>query len=148
MHEHTPVLRLPGRPGDVRGRPDEGFDDDVVDFPSMGRAVERMRLPFVAGVDGTMAVSCEITMSAAEARRPQRVALDLPVRSTCRVCGGRGGSWDERCRLCDGSGHHVLRRPVHVALPAAVADGAEFRLAVDDDDARALVHVRVSVISP
>ncbi len=147
MHEHTPVLRLSGRPDADRGALDDWLDDDVVvDFPSLDRAVARMRGPFVAGADGAVAVSCEITLSAAEARRPQRVAVDLPVRSTCERCHGRGGSWDRRCSQCDGAGSHIARRPVHVALPAAVADGAEFRFTVGGDDARAVVRVRVSVV--
>lgn len=146
MHENAPVLRRPANFDEPPGHLAEWLADEVVvDFPSIGRAVERMRRPFVARPDTMPAVSCEVRLSAAEALRPQWLAVDVPVRSECHACGGRGGGWRECCPRCGGSGSHVDRRPVRFALPAAVADGDEFRFALPADDARGALHVRVSV---
>jgi DnaJ-class molecular chaperone len=58
------------------------------------------------------------------------VPLDVPVRSTCPLCGGRGESWMESCRGCGGTGAWQLPHRVRLSLPAGVADGARFRFTI------------------
>ena len=50
------------------------------------------------------ALSAAIQLSPREARHGATVPLEVPVRCTCRACGGRGETWTEPCGRCDGSG--------------------------------------------
>jgi hypothetical protein len=104
-------------------------DEVVIDFPSVAPAVERMRHAFVDG-DRRVPLSARISLSARQAADGVTVPLDVPVRTTCRRCGGRGETWSERCAACDSTGTEVLRHQVHVSVPAGVGDGARFRFSV------------------
>ena len=55
---------------------------------------------------------------------------DVPIRGTCRECGGRGETWAEPCGSCHGTGDRVFRHRVKLAVPPRVADGSRlnFRL--------------------
>jgi hypothetical protein len=104
-------------------------DDVVIDFPSMLPAVDRIRNSFVEE-ERPLPLRAAIELSHREARYGALVPLDVPVRSTCRHCGGRGGSWSEACRHCDGSGVELRRHRLQVAVPAGVIDGARFLFTV------------------
>jgi hypothetical protein len=103
-------------------------DEVVIDFPSPARAIDRMRRAFVA--EERAALSAELHLSRSEARTGATVPLDVPVRCTCRTCGGRGETWTDRCGRCAGSGTEVVRHQLAVSLPAGVHDGARFRFSV------------------
>lgn len=121
-------------------------DEVVIDFPSVAPAVERMRRPFVEAERRTP-LSARISLSARQAIDGVTVPLDVPVRSTCRCCGGRGETWAERCSRCDGTGTELLRHHVHVSVPAGVEDGARFRFSVGtrhDPPTRIELHVAVA----
>jgi DnaJ-class molecular chaperone len=100
-------------------------DEVVIDFPSVAPAVDRMRRAFVADERGE-ALRAAITLSTREAREGTTVPLEVPVRCTCKTCGGRGEIWTESCRPCRGSGVEFLRHQLQVLLPAGVIDGARF----------------------
>ena len=104
-------------------------DEVVVDFPSMAPAVDRIRRAFLAE-DRTPPLSTDIEVSRREAREGATLPLDVPVRCTCRRCGGRGESWAAACGHCQGSGTELLRHQLQVVLPAGVADGASFSFTV------------------
>jgi len=106
------------------------FADEVtIDFPSIAPAVERMRRSFVADErPETLTASVELTER--EAAAGVNVPLDVPVRCTCRLCGGRGESWTETCRRCRGGGSEMLHHAVQVTVPAGVRNGARFRFTV------------------
>jgi hypothetical protein len=104
-------------------------DEVVIDFPSVAPAVEKMRHAFVEGAQGT-SLCARIDLSAKEAADGATRPLDVPVRTTCRTCGGRGETWSEPCTRCDASGIELLAHQVHVSIPAGVADGARFRFSV------------------
>jgi hypothetical protein len=104
-------------------------DDVVIDFPSVASAVDRMRRAFVADERGE-ALATHVQLSARDARDGATVPLEVPVRCTCRTCGGRGESWTECCRICRGSGVEVLRHQLQVSVPAGVTDGARFYFSV------------------
>jgi hypothetical protein len=104
-------------------------DEVVVDFPSVAPAIERMRTAFLDH-EQNVALRTEISLTALEASGGATVPLDVPVRVTCRECGGRGERWTERCAHCDGSGVELLRHQVQVSVPAGVSDGAVFRFTV------------------
>jgi hypothetical protein len=106
------------------------FSDEVgIDFPSMVPAVDRIRDAFVAD-ERPAPFSAAIELSSREAREGIRLPVDVPVRSLCRHCGGRGESWSELCPQCDGRGFELLRHRLQVAFPAGVLDGACFRFTV------------------
>lgn len=147
MHDDAPGLRYAPR---GHGRAPERFDwfrDEVaVDFPSLGAAADRMREAFLA-TDGTVApVAAEVRLSARDARESRRVPIELAVRSTCPVCGGRGEVWSEACGACEGTGDDVTRHQVHVRLPSGVRDGSRFLFSVSPPHAPAtVVDLRVTV---
>jgi len=134
-------------PGEDAARPHlECFADEVViDFPSVAQAVEKMRSAFVEG-DRTEPLSARISLSMRQASDGIAVPLDVPVRTTCRACGGRGETWSEPCAPCESTGTEILRHHVTVCVPAGVADGACFRFSVATrHDPPTRVELRVAV---
>jgi DnaJ-class molecular chaperone len=123
-------------------------DEVVVDFPSVAPAVERMRHAFVAEEHPkTLTAALEITLR--EASEGATVPLDVPVRCTCRTCGGRGETWTQPCTTCAGSGFELLRHQVHITIPAGVEDGACFHFAVSArHDLSTRIELRVLVSPP
>jgi DnaJ-class molecular chaperone len=123
-------------------------DEVVVDFPSVAPAVERMRHAFVAEEHPkTLTAALEITLR--EASEGATVPLDVPVRCTCRTCGGRGETWTQPCATCAGSGFELLRHQVRITIPAGVEDGACFHFAVSArHDLSTRIELRVLVSPP
>ena len=127
--------------------PHECFADEIaIDFPSVGRVVDRMREAFLGERPDADVVSAEVCLSEQEARRGTIVPLEVPIRVTCPGCGGRGETWTEPCGLCRGTGDSVFHHAVRVAVPARVADGATFRFRVSSPHATSVcVEVRVAI---
>jgi molecular chaperone DnaJ len=122
------------------------FADEVaIDFPSISEVVDRIRRAFL-GFDDMEddALSAEILLSRREASDGVTVPLDVPVRSTCPLCGGRGESWMETCRGCLGTGDWHLPHRVRLSVPAGVADGTRFRFTISAPD-RTPTHIEVRV---
>jgi hypothetical protein len=126
----------------------ECFADEIaIDFPSVGRAVERMRDGFL-GEHVDAVLRTEVSLSQREAFDGLIVPLEIPVRITCPNCGGRGETWTEPCDLCDGSGAANMWYPVRVSVPPGVADGARFRFRLTSPDTRVVrVELRIAVRS-
>ena len=125
----------------------ECFADEIaIDFPSVGRVVERIRDAFLGQeADGGL-VRAEVSLSPREARGGRVVSVNVPVRVTCPDCGGRGETWTEPCNLCGGNGHSTFDHPLRITVPPRVADGACFRFRIKSPDATALrVEVRIAV---
>lgn len=120
-------------------------DEVAIDFPSIAPAVERIRASMV-GEDHEWPLRADISLSAREAFDGATVPLDVPVRSACPICGGRGESWMETCRACAGSGESLFHHRVRLSMPPRVLDGARFRFRVSSPLAvatRVEVHVAV-----
>jgi hypothetical protein len=100
-------------------------DEVVVDFPSVALALDRIHAAFLAD-ERLVPLSAAITLTPSEARTGARVPLDVPVRCTCRDCGGRGGTWHDGCPRCTGSGVELLQHQIQVSVPAGVNDGERF----------------------
>jgi hypothetical protein len=115
----------------VDARPDAACfaDEVVIDFPSVAPAVDRMRNAFLE-TERASALSAAIRLSALEARNGAMVPLEVPVRCTCHDCGGRGETWTEPCRRCQGSGTELRPHQLKVSLPAGVLDGTCFNFTV------------------
>jgi len=125
------------------------FKDEIaIDFPSVGGLVDRVRDAFLGddGRESAGMVTREVQLSNREARRGTIVPLELPIRGTCRGCGGRGEVWTEPCVACCGSGHSIVRHPIRVSVPAGVSDGTRFRFKVSSPHAAPVrVELRVAI---
>lgn len=106
-------------------------DEIAIDFPSISEVVDRIRDGFFGAEEaGDESLSAEILLSPREAFDGVTVPLEVPVRSTCPLCGGRGESWMEPCRGCAGTGAWHLPHRVRLSVPAGVSDGARFRFTI------------------
>lgn len=130
---------------DVGGFARSFADEVAIDFPSVADAVERMQIAFTER-DDSERLRAEITLSRDDAGRGIAVPLDVPVRWTCRHCGGRGEVWGEACQGCEGHGHAFQRRRLTVSVPPGVVDGERFRFSVTPARGpRTRVELRVAV---
>jgi DnaJ-class molecular chaperone len=132
---NDPRRRLDDDPAIPSDLPDQPFDrrwcaDEVaIDFPAIPPAIDRIRSAFV-DEEARAPLRAELRLSVREAFDGVTVPLDVPVRSACPLCGGRGESWMEWCRGCGGTGESLFHHRVRLALPAGVSDGARFRFRV------------------
>ena len=127
----------------------ECFADEIaIDFPSAGRVTERIRAAFLGERLDADVVHADVSLSPREAVGGRVLSVNVPVRTTCRHCGGRGETWTERCDRCDGTGESRCSRPVRVTLPRGVAHGARVRFRLTSPDAPSLrVEVHIAVRS-
>jgi hypothetical protein len=113
------------------GVSEDCFADEVaIDFPSVDHVVDRMRDAFLGERPAGDVLSAELRLSTVEALHGLVVPLDVPMRRTCAMCGGRGETWTEPCDACCGTGESLFHHPVRVTVPAGVVDGARFRFRV------------------
>ena len=120
-------------------------DEVAIDFPSVAETIARLSRAF--GDDVADPVRADIRLSAGQALRGAAVPIDVPVRRTCRACGGRGETWGDPCAACVGSGHAQARQQVTVLVPAGVADGEQFGFSLAHPrgpHTRVAVHVTVT----
>ena len=132
--------------------PHECFADEIaIDFPAVGRVVERMRDRFLgasgdAPVDAVL--SADVSLSPFEAWKGHVVPIEVPMRATCARCGGRGETWTEPCADCAGTGTSLVHHEVRVSVPARIADGARLRFRLVGPDATSMrVEVRIAIRS-
>jgi hypothetical protein len=127
----------------------ECFADEIaIDFPSVGRVVERMRDAFLGEAEKSDVLRAELSLSQREAFDGLVMPLSVPVPVTCPHCGGRGETWTEPCGLCRGTGHSLCHHPVRVSVPPRVADGACLRFRIKSPDASSVrVEVRIAIRS-
>jgi hypothetical protein len=120
----------------------------AIDFPSVGHVVDRMRDAFLGEPASMELLVTDLHVSTFEARQGLTVPLEVPMRGMCATCGGRGGTWRERCERCAGTGDSVFHHAVRMLLPPGVANGACFRFRVTSPHAASVrVEVRVAVRS-
>jgi hypothetical protein len=126
---------------------EQSFSDEVaIDFPAVGDKVARMRHAFVDSDPAIDWLRAEIQLSRHQAGAGAAVPIELPVRSTCPSCGGRGEVWGDACEPCLGSGHAFRQQTLTVSVPAGVTHGARFVLSVSAPHGlRTRVEVRVAV---
>jgi len=106
-------------------------DEIAIDFPSIADVVDRIRDGFLGADEAAdRSLRAEILLSQREAFDGVTVPLEVPVRSTCPLCGGRGESWMEPCRGCAGTGAWHLPHRVRLSVPAGVADGTRFHFTI------------------
>ncbi len=128
------------------GAADDCFADEIaIDFPSVGHAIERMREAFLGEEADATVLATELRLSTTEARRGLVVPLEVPMRSTCASCGGRGGTWREECDRCAGAGESLHRHHVRISLPPGVPNGARFRFQITSPHAAVPVRVELRV---
>ena len=132
--------------------PHECFADEIaIDFPSVGRAVERICDAFLGERiegEGRNVLHADVSLSPREASGGLVISVEVPVRTTCPHCGGRGETWTEPCDLCRGTGESRFSHAVRLPVPAGVADGARLRFRLRSPDASFVrVEVRVAIRS-
>ncbi len=104
-------------------------DEIVIDFPSMARAVDRMRRGFL--LDERLADRpTPLQVSPREAREGTVVPLAVPMRCTCPNCDGRGELAYSVCPSCAGTGTELRRQAVRVSVPPGVCTGDRFHLSL------------------
>lgn len=120
-------------------------DEVDVDFPSIASLLDRMRHSFFGASPGIQ-LSAEIELSPEEAFWGTSVPLDVPIRQTCRACGGRGEVWDQWCLECEGGGEVAAYHQMRLRVPAGVRPGARFRFSLTPPGmSPTSVEVRVSI---
>jgi hypothetical protein len=126
---------------------DECFADEIaIDFPSVDHLMERVRDAFLGEPTGGETLTTEVSLSTREASRGVVLPLEVPLRGTCPMCGGRGETWTETCRPCCGTGQRLVHHPLRVSVPAGVAHGARFRFRINSPHAAPVrVEIRVAV---
>lgn len=123
-------------------------DEIVVDFPSMTGVVDRMFRSFCGAHEDRRATHrAEVELTPKEAGEGIRVPLDLPVRLTCPVCGGRGEVWSEACGICAGTGGELLSHQLDLRVPPGVHHGTRLRYCVNPPFAPE-THVEVRIAIP
>jgi molecular chaperone DnaJ len=128
-------------------RADWFADEVAIDFPSVSDLLDSMRHAFF-GVDAGEELSAEIILSPLEATEGTTIPVGIPVRQTCRRCGGRGETWQECCRLCGGCGDIRAFHDVELRVPAGVRGGERFRFSIMPPGAPLTrVDVRISIRS-
>ena len=127
----------------------ECFADEIaIDFPSVDRVVERIRDRFLGEREDADVLLAEVSLSKFEAWKGHVVPIELPVRATCRGCGGRGETWTEPCVACCGTGESLLNQSIQISVPPRVPDGARIRFRLTSRDATPVrVEVRVAIRS-
>lgn len=140
-----PSAKAAGRA--VKGPAGDWLSDEIaIDFPSVDALLDRMRAAFFGPVDAPPLLSAEILLDRREAWGGLTVPLDVPLRHTCRRCGGRGEVWMEPCAGCAGAGESLIPYQVELSVPAGVRHGARFRFTVTPPFAPAtLVEVTIAV---
>jgi len=135
------------RSGSFDGEVARSLADEVaIDFPAVSEKVERMRHAFVEPDGGMDSLRAEIHLSRRQAGTGAAVPLEVPVRLTCRGCGGRGEVWGDACEGCQGTGHACHRQTLTVSVPPGVVHGALFAFCVSPPlGPRTRIEVRVAV---
>jgi molecular chaperone DnaJ len=128
------------------GRGGDWFADEVaIDFPSVSSVLDRMQDAFFGGVP-VAGLNAEVVLSPQEAFWGTTVPLGVPLRCTCKTCGGRGETWQEWCAACGGGGEVPATHELLLRVPAGVREGARFRFRVMPPGApTTVVEVRVSI---
>jgi len=140
----------PGTTGSADGRESmrEWCADEVaIDFPAIDEVLDRMRAAFFGPNEGPPPLAVDVVVTPHEAFYGSVVRLDVPVRTVCTACGGRGETWPEPCASCHGSGERVEPHRLRLTLPAGTRPGTIIRVTVAPPSAPATVvdvHVVVA----
>lgn len=128
-----------------RVRADWLADEVAIDFPSVANVLDRMRDSFFAETR-EVGLSAEVVLTPQEAFWGALVPLDVPLRRTCRRCGGRGEVWNDWCAACGGVGEVAVVHEMRLRVPAGVREGARFRFSVAPTGApQTSVEVRITI---
>ena len=119
-----------------------------IDFSLVSLFAARERDAFLGERSDFDTLTVDVLLSSREAWMGTVVPLTLALRGTCELCGGRGETWTEPCARCSGSGDALVHHPVHLSVPAGVADGARLRYRVNSPHAAPVrVEMRVAIRS-
>lgn len=148
--DHLPDQPVPTLWDTIRDNaPDDCFSDETaIDFPAVDHLIQRVRDSFLGEGAGANTLTTEVSLSTRDASHGVVLPIEVPVRSTCASCGGRGETWTEPCDACRGTGDALVHHPVRLSVPPGVADGARFRFRISSPHAAPVrVEVRVAIRS-
>lgn len=121
-------------------------DEAAIDFPSVAAEVDAMASAFLPQ-HAPPTLTADVHLSAHQAFEGVVMPLEVPVRCTCRSCGGRGECWPDPCATCVGTGIEIRQHAVRVMVPARVKDGARFRFVVAPrQHPETRIELRVSIV--
>jgi len=120
-------------------------DEVAIDFPSVSSVLDGMRHSFFGNIpNARLAAVVELTPQ--EAFWGALVPLQIPLRTTCAGCGGRGEVWDEWCVACAGTGEIAADYPLRLRVPPGARAGSRFRFSVTPPGmAPAMIEISISV---
>ena len=120
-------------------------DEVAIDFPSVSSLLDQMRDAFF-GDPVLDRLSAEIILTPREAFQGATIPLDVPVRTTCPSCGGRGETWQGWCGECGGRGAIPGIHEVALRVPAGVREGERLRVSLTPHgEPHTIVDVRISI---
>ena len=120
-------------------------DEIAIDFPSIDALVDRMRSAFFGPLLDAC-LSADIVLTPRQAFFGVAVPLDVPLRTICPACGGRGGCGLDDCDRCDGRGATVVPERVSAIIPPGVGEGTILRFALAPPlSAPTTVELRVTI---
>jgi hypothetical protein len=139
-----PTLWEPARAADQRV---DCFADEIaIDFPSVDPLVARARETFFGGPTDVEVLTAEVQLTSRAASLGTIVPLEVPLRNTCALCGGRGETWTEPCADCSGTGESLVHHPIRLPVPPGIADGARVRFRVSSPHAAPMrFEIRVAI---
>jgi len=112
----------------------------------MAELVRRIQEDFFGSSDPPPIHSAEVRLTAEQAARGARVPVDVWVRHTCPICGGRGEVWMESCSVCAGSGEGRVPHSTRITVPPGVRHGTRLRYCLVPPYAPStVVEIRVAV---
>ena len=117
----------------------------AIDFPSVSSVLDGMRHSFFGNIpNARLAAVVELTPQ--EAFWGALVPLQIPLRTTCAGCGGRGEVWDEWCVACAGTGEIAADYPLRLRVPPGARAGSRFRFSVTPPGmGPAMIEISISV---
>lgn len=78
---------------------------------------------------GSRMISCRACNGTGSERRITNTMFGkMQTITICSVCGGRGKTYEKKCKTCNGIGGTVGNDKVEVAMPAGIATGMRLRL--------------------
>lgn len=100
-------------------------------FPSMLRIAPRIVRAFLDAPEKTRDTHWKrVELTPREALQGARIPVELSVRPTCPMCGGRGETWAGPCGVCVGTGSGEVSHRLELSVPPGVRHGTRLGFSV------------------
>ena len=93
-------------------------------FPAMTQIVPRITSAFLSSSEKSRETYRKVVeLTPSEALEGTLVPVELLVRPTCPLCGGRGETWSGPCGVCVGTGSGEVSHRLEFSVPPGVRHG-------------------------